>query len=231
MKTYAIGDIHGCLNSLKRLSDLVRFQRRDLIVFLGDYIDRGPDSKGVIEWIMERGKSTNIVALRGNHEVMILEAQHNRAKLNLWCSSGGSETLLSYGSASSQDWISNIPSAHWDFFRRTQRYFETDDRIFVHGKVAPELKMKEQDPYTLIWGKCHDMQPHRSGKKIICGHTPQVDGKPRVYGFGVCIDTGACKGGWLTCLNPSSGDYWQANELGSARRGNLNEPAALTCLS
>jgi len=221
MNTYAIGDIHGCLNSLQALAGAVQFDASDQIIFLGDYIDRGADSKGVIDWIIELGTTHNVIRLRGNHEEMMLEAKHKPLEAKMWSSFGGFETLISYNSESADNWIPSIPGSHWGFLKSTRNYLETDECIFVHGAVEAALEMKEQDPNTLLWGRCHGMRPHASGKRVVCGHTPQDGDRPGVYDFGVCIDTGAYKGGWLTCLNPSTGDYWQADESGDTRGGSI----------
>jgi len=217
MKTYAIGDIHGCLSSLERLLEAVPYNNDDRIVFLGDYIDRGPDSKGVIDHVLHLMATRHVTILRGNHEVMMLEARKNSQDARFWFTFGGFETLISYGLESADDWISGIPSSHWDFLEQTIYHYETDQHIYVHGAVSDQVSMEDQDPYDMIWGRCHDMMPHRSGKKVICGHTPQEGGMPGVHKFGVCIDTGIYKGGWLTCLDPVTGDYWQANEQGEVR--------------
>lgn len=199
------------------LAQVVQFTPNDLIVLLGDYIDRGPDSKRVVDWILEQTSSLKLIPIRGNHEAMILEARHDPLKYNLWSSYGGYETLIAYQADTRKDWPNAIPDAHWQFFRRTKRWFQTAGHIFVHGMVDAQLEMAEQPDYMLLWEGCHAMKPHKSGKKVICGHSPQRSGKPEWYHFGACIDTGAYSGGWLTCLDVESGDYWQANEAGTSK--------------
>ena len=220
-KIYAIGDIHGCLSSLERLLETVPCHPGDRIVFLGDYIDRGPDSKGVIDHLLHLKATQHVTFLRGNHEEMMLEARNNLKDADFWLLYGGVEMLRSYGLEFSEDWQSGIPSSHWEFLEQTTHSHETDRHIFVHGALDDQVPVADQDPHTLLWGRCHAMMPHVSGKKVICGHTPQAAGRPGVYGFGVCIDTGIYKGQWLTCLDPASGEYWQANEQGDTRRGSV----------
>src|SRR5215207_7824202 len=104
MRTLAIGDIHGCYTALDALLKEVRPSAEDQLVFLGDYIDRGFDSRAVIDLLIELQASTSTVFLRGNHEVMILDAREDPSKAHLWQSYGGFDTLLSYDAEERQDW-------------------------------------------------------------------------------------------------------------------------------
>ncbi len=221
MRTLAIGDIHGCNTALVSLLSIVQPAAGDRVVFLGDYIDRGPASREVIETLLAPGRLYSSVFLRGNHEAMILEAREDPLKANLWQSYGGLETLFSYGANYRPDWASSIPDRHWGFFASTKRFFETENQIFVHACLDPELDMDEQPDWLLYWEFLERLQPHKSGKRIIYGHTPQRSGEIKDMGFGVCIDTGPAVGGWLTCLDVNSGNYWQANEKSLTRCGKL----------
>jgi serine/threonine protein phosphatase 1 len=221
MRTLAIGDIHGCHTALDCLLGAVQPGPKDQIVFLGDYIDRGPASRAVIDSLLGLRNTCSAVFLRGNHEVMILEARDDRLKANLWQSYGGQETLFSYGISYRQDWAAAIPALHWDFLERTVRFHETDRHIFVHACLDPELDLSEQTDWLLFWEFFDRLEPHPSGKRIICGHTSQRSAQIKDVGFAACIDTGAGKGGWLTCLDADSGQYWQANEDGNTREGSL----------
>jgi serine/threonine protein phosphatase 1 len=226
MRTLAIGDIHGCNAALNALLQLVQPESADQIIFVGDYIDRGPASRAVINTLLELRKKCSTVFLRGNHEVMVLDARDDLTKANLWQSYGGSETLSSYGvnyGIYGPDWIQAIPAAHWAFLEQTARFFENDTHIFVHACLDPELDMDAQPDWLLFWEYFDRLQPHRTGKQIICGHTPQRSGQIKAVGFATCIDTAAASGGWLTCLDVESGKYWQANERGSIRDGVLRE--------
>ena len=219
MRTLAIGDIHGCKTSLVTLVKQVRPVPDDQLIFLGDYIDRGPESSQVVEYLLELETICSPVFLRGNHEAMILEARADPLKSNLWQSYGGLETAFSYGANFSEDWASAIPLAHWTFFERTAKFFETDTHIFVHACLDPELEMNDQPDWLLYWEYFERLQPHKSNKRIVCGHTPQTSGQIKDVGFALCIDTGPAMGGWLSCLDASSGKFWQANEKGSMRDG------------
>lgn len=101
------------------------------------------------------------------------------------------------------------------------RFFETGDSIFVHGCLDPEMPMEEQPDWLLFWETLDRLRPHKSGKRIIFGHSPQPSGIIKDLGFAVCIDTGPAGGGWLPCLEVHSGKYWQANEKGATRTGAL----------
>ena len=221
MRTLAIGDIHGCNTALAALLRHVRLEPADRVVFLGDYIDRGPTSRQVIETLLELRKSCSVVFIRGNHEVMILEAREDSLKENLWQSYGGLDTLFSYDANYRQDWASLIPDSHWEFLDRTVRFFETDTHIFVHACLDAELDMNDQPDWLLFWEFLERLQPHKSGKRIVCGHTLQRSGNIKDLGFAVCIDTAPAMRGWLTCLDANSGKYWQANEKGNTRDGAL----------
>jgi serine/threonine protein phosphatase 1 len=225
MRTLAIGDIHGCNAALTLLLKIVQPAAGDRVVFLGDYIDRGPASREVVETLLKFSGSHSPIFLRGNHEVMILHARKDPSEGSLWQGDLGRETLLSYGVDHKQDWSSAIPEPHWEFFARTEKFFETENHIFVHACLDEDLDMNEQHDWLLYWEHIERLRPHKSGKRIICGHTRQTSGKIKDRGFAVCIDTGPASGGWLSCLDVNSGTYWQANEKGQERGGKLpNSP-------
>jgi serine/threonine protein phosphatase 1 len=115
MRQFAIGDIHGCLTALQVLDKELAFGDGDTVVTLGDYVDRGPDSRGVIEFLLGLRKRCKLVALRGNHEIMMLMARNDRSLLVNWVACGGGATLDSYGAAGFHD----IPGTHWDFIADT----------------------------------------------------------------------------------------------------------------
>lgn len=228
MRTLAIGDIHGCDTALSRLLREVRPEATDRLVFLGDYIDRGPGSRAVIERMLCLPGECSTVFLRGNHEVMMLEARNDPLKAKLWQRYGGLETLASYGAESRDDWWSAVPEAHWTFLKRTRPCFETSRAIFAHACVDPELNLEKQPDQMLYWEFFDQIQPHKSGKRIVLGHTPQRSGRIKDLGFAICLDTAAVSGGWLTCLDTDSGQYWQARENGDARTGRLADDALET---
>jgi serine/threonine protein phosphatase 1 len=221
MRVLTIGDIHGCNVALCTLLEAVQPAPEDQIIFLGDYIDGGYASRAVIDTLLRLKQTHAAVFLRGNHEWMILDAREDTSKSNLQQSFAYTETLYSYGTAREEDWVAAIPAAHWEFFESTVRFFENDKHIFVHACLDPELALDEQPDELLFWNLFERIQPHKTGKRIICGHTEQKSGQIKDAGFAVCIDTGVAIGGWLTCLDVNSGKFWQANEKGNSRGGIL----------
>jgi serine/threonine protein phosphatase 1 len=218
-RTLAIGDIHGCSAALDALLALVRPASADIVVTLGDYVDRGPDSKGVLERLLRLEGIARLVPLIGNHDEMMLEARHGRSVD--WQAGYGEATMASYGGT-----LDQIPQTHWGFLERCRDWYETPTHIFAHGNIDPNVEMQEQLTYTLGWKKLRsDEQPHRSGKTLVCGHASQKDGRPLNLGHAVCIDTYAHGGGWLTCLEPGTGRLWMANQHGETRSGWLTEIA------
>lgn len=215
-RTLVIGDIHGCLAPLEHLWKIIDPQREDRVIFIGDYIDRGPDSKGVIDFILNLDPDLDITCLTGNHEEKFFLARIDHTELAHWLEAwGGGATLASYGPGGFDD----VPDSHWDFLRQNVPYVETDTHIFVHANLEPDLPLGEQPPFTLVHKKFGHPEPHRSGKTMICGHTAQKSHVPLNLGHAVCIDTDPGRGGWLTCLHVETGEYWQANFDGDHREG------------
>lgn len=209
----AIGDIHGCISALRSLVELVAPDPDDTIVTLGDYVDRGPDSSAVLDFVIQLSKSHHLVPLRGNHEIMMLDARQKKSWLGPWLSYGGEATLESYGGS-----FADVPDTHIDFLdNHLVRYFECDSHFFVHANVNPNLVLEEQTDAALYWQKYNDPPPHCSGKIMVCGHTPQSSGLPASNGTSVCIETQVWDNGWLSCLDVESGTIWQANEAGETR--------------
>jgi serine/threonine protein phosphatase 1 len=212
-RTIAIGDIHGCSAALDALLQWIEPAEDDLIVALGDYIDRGPDSRAVIERMLELQKHCHLVPLLGNHELMLLQALQVPSTVNLWLRCGGSETMASYGR------FKDIPEEHLDFIRQCRSYYETPSHLFFHANYEPMLEPQEQPEDVLFWYHLHvsTPPPHRSGKTAILGHTPQPDGEVLDLGHLVCIDTNCYGDGWLTALDVHSRQTWQTDKHGSRR--------------
>lgn len=220
----AIGDIHGCLTALQALEAEVPFRDDDVIVTLGDYVDRGPDTRGVLDWLIERHRRELLVPLRGNHDMMMAYAPDDRHARDMWLSVGGGETLRSYGSGGEIGTIADVPAAHWRFLRKELRpWYETATHIFVHAGLTPERTLDQQDDETLYWEKWESPRPHCSGKIMVCGHTAQKNGWPRSVEHAICIDTWVYGSGWLTCLEPATGRFWQARKSGETRSGGLDD--------
>jgi serine/threonine protein phosphatase 1 len=225
MRLLAIGDIHGCLTALDALLEIVAPEPDDTLITLGDYVDRGPDSYSVLERLIGLLEKDRLIALRGNHDVMMLDI-HRHGVDPLWLSYGGNNTLQSYGIDDDYDDIdlrellAKIPKRHWKFLEDDLLpYYETDEYIFVHANLYPDLPLDEQPDYMLYWEKLDGPCAHVSGKTMICGHTRQKSGVPLNLDTSICIDTNIYDGGWLTCLDVLSGRFWQANEQGETRTG------------
>ena len=221
----AIGDVHGCAVALDALLRAANPAPDDLIVTLGDYVDRGLDSAGVLNRLLRLDETHRLVALRGNHEQMMMSAREGDGELAFWLSCGGEATLMSYCPFDDRGTLADVPDEHWDFLEnRCVDWFETEGHIFVHGGVIPDRPLEGQPPLVLRWQVFRDVKPHVSGKVMVCGHTPQEGFVPRSLGHAVCIDTRAYDDeGWLTCLDVNGGRYWQANERGEVREGVVGE--------
>jgi serine/threonine protein phosphatase 1 len=213
-RTIAIGDIHGCAAALAAVLAAIKPAEQDTLVFLGDFVDRGPDSRGVIEQVLALEKKCGLVTLLGNHEIMFLDALERGAEGGGWLQYGGRETLASY------NWdIRNFPAPHFDFVRGLKRYHETATHFFVHANYIADIPLAEQPDYALFWEHLFESPPapHENGKTAIVGHTAQRSGEIRDLGHVVCIDTYCHGGGWLTALDVDTGDVWQADRQGRMR--------------
>ena len=205
MRTLAIGDIHGCLDALNLLLQRVDLRAEDRVIALGDYVDRGPDSRGVMDKLIQLHETGQLVALRGNHDAMMLDARKSYGR-GLWLGVG--------------------PDRHWRFLEEELiDWYEIDTHFFVHAGVYHDIPLNEQPEDVLLWEKLRDPLPHVSGKIMVCGHTKQNSGVPLNLGHAVCIDTGVYEAdGWLTCLDVRTGQYWQANQRGQTLTSWLEAP-------
>jgi serine/threonine protein phosphatase 1 len=216
-RTIAIGDIHGCSAALDALIEAIRPRPEDTIVTLGDYIDRGPDSRGVLDRLIDLGRRCRLVPILGNHEEMLFEALEGSFPLEYFFGVGGDATIDSYGPGRD---LSLIPKDHINFLKGCLDFHETDTHIFAHAGYGPDLPMAEQDAGMLRWNSLRDMTPgpHDSGKTVIVGHTSQKGGEILDLGHLKCIDTYCYGGGWLTALDVATGEVWQADREGALRR-------------
>lgn len=222
MALYAIGDIHGTLSALKTLFEVGKFNPEDTFIFLGDYVDRGPESKGVIDWLMLNADHYHFVFLRGNHEIMMLDSRESLVQLSAWLTFGGAETLDSYGIGDNSNWQEIIGQQHWHFLEQTKAWYQLGDYIFVHAGLEPGVTLNEQDEHDLFWKKYLTPVTYEQGKTVICGHTSRKNGEIANFGHTICIDTFAYGGQWLTCLNVHTHKYIKANEYGESKTGRLS---------
>ena len=192
--TFAIGDIHGCFEQLKKLVGKIEASRpTGKIVFLGDYVDRGPDSEAVISFIMAgpQKQGWEWVALKGNHEDMMVTCVRGENPLEWWIGNGGAETCVSYGGGVKNEhivWADALPLFHAD-----------DHRIFVHAGMDDSRPLDEQTEKEMLWSR---KPPHYSGeywgKHLVHGHTPALE-NPVTVGNRTNVDSGAVFGGKLSC--------------------------------
>ena len=213
-RTIAVGDIHGCAPALETLLAAIELTPDDTLITLGDYIDRGPDSRGVIDRLLQLQSQCQLISLKGNHELLMLRALADSSQLNFWMLSGGLATLASYGG------IGEIPAAHIDFLQGCRDYYETDTHLFVHANYDFQVPLAEQTEYHLYWAHLGYVPPppHVSGKIVVMGHTPQRKGNVLNAGHMLCIDTYCFGSGCLTALDVATGQIWQANKLGQLRK-------------
>jgi serine/threonine protein phosphatase 1 len=216
----AVGDIHGCRDALDSLLELIQLRATDRLVILGDVIDRGPDSRGAIERLLELRSECRLTCLLGNHEQMLLDAIDGKAPIQQWLVHGGAEMLDSYGPGAG---IGSVDSRHVEFIRTWQDVFETAHHFFVHASYLASKLLASQPWQDLRWQSLswHLPGPHRSGKTAVVGHTANKLGHITNYGHVICIDTYCHGGGWLTALEVETSSVWQANRAGEFRIGEL----------
>ena len=199
---YAIGDIHGCLQHLKDLLNLVKPDLdKHTLLFVGDYLDRGPDSLKVVDYIIDlkkKYKPENIICLMGNHERMFLDFLQGEEEM-FFLLNGGAATAVSYWGDQWERRERQLPLGHEQFFQDLRLFYETDDYIFVHAGLRPGLPLAAQQEEDLLWiRKEFIISEYNFGRKVVFGHTPfRV---PLVLGNKIGIDTGAVYGNKLTCV-------------------------------
>lgn len=212
----AIGDIHGCSVALRTLIDAVDPGPNDIVVTLGDYVDRGPDSRGVIDELIALGQRTQLVPLLGNHEEMMMDVVRGHQPHHNWIRFGGIDTLESYGFDGE---LNFLPSDHEAFLDSMGDFFMYDDYLFVHAAYEAHVPMEQQTTEMLRWYHLTQGVPdrHLSGKTAVVGHTANRDGEIFDVGHLLCIDTYCYGGGWLTAVDLKSRTYWQTSEQGELR--------------
>ena len=222
-RTIAIGDIHGRSLALKAVVDAINPRSDDILVFLGDFIDRGPDSRGVLDQIIDLRERCTVVPLLGNHEEMLLAALSDQKALASWLACGGTATVLSYGwtPRGTRHRLTDLfPEEHLFFLQTCRDFYQTQTHFFVHAGYVPDLSLDRQPGEALRW-RITDPQttrPHYSGRVAVVGHTTQRSGEILDLGFLKCIDTGCHRGGWLTALEVRTGQVWQADAQGQLRQ-------------
>jgi serine/threonine protein phosphatase 1 len=149
-RTIVFGDIHGCLAAFNALLEAIQPQSSDTIVTAGDYVDRGPDSKGVLDRLLELEQQLKLVPLLGNHEEMMLAVLERRMEPYGWLNHGGVETMESYGFNGD---LNCVPKSHIELIKRMPSFFETDTHFVVHANYDAQLPLEEQPKEMLRWVK------------------------------------------------------------------------------
>lgn len=211
----AIGDIHGCSKALKALIRAIQPGPKDRIITLGDYINRGPDSRGVLDELIALGERCRLVPILGNHDEMLLKSRNGRPTIIETDPTDGPRHKAQ------RDWgkvLSTLTDENLAFLENCVDYHETNTHIFVHACYDPALPMDEQPASLLRWRSLRQGAPgpHVSGKTVITGHTAQKNGRILDLGHLKCIDTYCYGGGWLTALDVRSGEVWRADARGRA---------------
>ena len=199
-KIFAIGDIHGCYDQLKTLVEKIPIDfSRDTLLFIGDYIDRGPQSAEVVDYLIKLKKRVpEVIFLKGNHEDMLDKFLSGDDRFT-YLLNGGQQTLDSYLKRPAQPDLFPIPPDHLEFFKSLRLYYETKEFIFVHAGLRPRTPLKTQNTEDLLWIRDNFISSkYDFGKRVIFGHTPLK--KPLVEPNKIGIDTGAVYGNALTCV-------------------------------
>ncbi|MGD8948038.1 MAG: metallophosphoesterase family protein [Desulfobacterales bacterium] len=207
---FAIGDIHGCLAKLRALIGKIPIDfTRDTLLFIGDYIDRGPHSVEVVDYLINfKKRHPGVIFLKGNHEDM-LEKYLNGTDRFTYLLNGGQRTLDSYLNQSTKSDAFPIPAHHKDFYRSLKLYYETDKYIFVHAGMRPKVQLEFQENEDLLWIRDKFIYTkYNFGKRVIFGHTPLS--KPLVESNKIGIDTGAVYGNVLTCVRLPGLEFFSA---------------------
>ncbi len=226
----AIGDIHGQAEKLDRLLEKISPTANDQLVFLGDYIDRGPDSRGVIErLLLLQAEFPHTIFLRGNHDQMLLDAlvevglrsaprlrdlspifkaESSGSDCRIFWGNGGRSTLRSYGL---DNVAVGIPQNHIDFLAATQLLWRYKNFLFVHAGLAEGRSDEEQDLNTLLWERYSPLG--QNGEIHVVGHHPTMNGEPLFETRRYSLDTGVAYGRPLTACNVLNREIWQVNRV------------------
>ena len=192
--TFAIGDIHGCLDQLRvLLREIETYAPAGRVIFLGDLIDRGPDSRGVVEFVMAGPSKPGWtwLTLKGNHEEMLWGASSGESDVDWWLMNGGQETLVSYNGV--------VPGRHLKWIKELPTILVERHRIFVHAGIDETLPLEQQGDEIFLWiRRPEDYSGEYFGKHLCHGHTPSM-ANPRTIGNRTNVDSGAVFSGVLSC--------------------------------
>lgn len=214
-RLFAIGDIHGCLDELRRLLDAIPAAAGDTVAFVGDYIDRGPNSRGVIEHLLDWRTKTpaRTVFLKGNHEDMALAYLGKGGQWGeAWLRNGGVASLRSYDAdphAPQEEVVARLPQTHIDFLTGLETTFSWGKYLVVHAGIRPGIPLASQRAEDLLWIREEFLDyPHDLGATVVFGHTPYRSVVVELP-YKIGIDTGCVYGGALTCVSLPEGRLFQ----------------------
>ncbi len=199
-KIFIIGDLHGCLDMLKRLIDTIPWQpEKDRLIFIGDFIDRGKDPKGVVDYVLSLSRcSPYVQCLMGNHEAMFLDYLSGEDR-ELFLINSGWSTLKSYQVEKPEGEGLLVPPEHMSFYQSLETYIKLKDYYIVHAGFRPGVEIEDQKFQDMMWiREPFIYSDYDFGKKVIFGHTPFSE--PLIMNNKIGVDTGAVYGGKLTCL-------------------------------
>ena len=218
MKTFVIGDIHGCFDQLQTLLEVIKPDlTKDRLIMLGDYIDRGPNSYLTLKKLIDLQKEFgdyHVVLLRGNHEQMALDYLHNPKYLSSWRCNGGKSTLEDFRKHG--DDLANYEA----FLQGLPMYYEDECYIYVHGGIRHGIRLSEQKESDLLWIREEFfMNPVSEKKPVIFGHTPTQTStglwKPYIHQNRIGIDTGCIYGGFLSAVVLEDGVIKDIRQVGN----------------
>lgn len=209
-KIFVVGDIHGCFDKLCALMDKIPINNtRDQLIFIGDYIDRGPSSFDVVNYLIDFKKRVpGTIFIKGNHEDMLQNYLDGSDRFT-YLLNGGQQTMDEYLNRSDNKEPFPIPPEHLEFFNSLQLYYQTDDYIFVHAGLRENVPLESQDKMDLLWTRDEFIHSDFNfGKRVIFGHTPFKE--PLLQANKIGIDTGAVYGNLLTCLQLPEMEFFSA---------------------
>ena len=220
-RTLIVGDVHGHLRALEALLAAVRPMPPDRLVFLGDYVNGGPDSAEVLERLIALQQTHGAICLRGNHDDVFDAAMRSEENVSGFVMLGGQTTLASYPGGSA----AGVPAAHREFLKALPLSWHDERVICVHAGIEPHEPPESPAHVQALWGHIDFARPHGSGRTVLCGHASQDSGVPLDLGHTICIDTDIKGGGWLTALDARTWTYTQSDKHGCIRTGALRTQA------
>ncbi|MBM7553158.1 metallophosphoesterase family protein [Thalassobacillus pellis] len=201
MRHLIVSDIHGEIGKLEKVLGQADYNpEEDCLVLLGDYVDRGPHSKEVVEKVKELVENDGAIAIKGNHDDLFIRSREDGEALELWKMNGAARTWKSY-----EDSPEKLEE-HRQWMKQNLRlYYESDDYIFVHAGLEPKIAVEDQKEDTMLWTR--HMEPIGLGKTVVHGHTPVEE--VAYYNDQIDIDTGAAYGGKLSMLELPSHEVYR----------------------